>query len=182
MGRFPTCSSPVRHVNSPKRATFDLHALGTPPALILSQDQTLHQIVRLALLPYSPSKGLSVQRFQSQGSRHCHSVLLLRAGSPALAFRTASPSSAAATRHSSQVLHTQPLLRLRCYHLVDVLLSANSGQKEPLHPLKRAAANKTTLLWSHSMDRLGRSTKRHPPVPVLCFTHSTCWLRANREG
>ena len=25
-------------------ATFDLHALGTPPALILSQDQTLHQI------------------------------------------------------------------------------------------------------------------------------------------
>ena len=31
---------------SPEGATFDLHALGTPPALILSQDQTLHQIVR----------------------------------------------------------------------------------------------------------------------------------------
>ena len=28
---------------SPEGATFDLHALGTPPALILSQDQTLHQ-------------------------------------------------------------------------------------------------------------------------------------------
>ena len=28
---------------APKSATFDLHALGTPPALILSQDQTLHQ-------------------------------------------------------------------------------------------------------------------------------------------
>ena len=27
----------------PKAAPFDLHALGTPPALILSQDQTLHQ-------------------------------------------------------------------------------------------------------------------------------------------
>ena len=27
----------------PRAAPFDLHALGTPPALILSQDQTLHQ-------------------------------------------------------------------------------------------------------------------------------------------
>jgi hypothetical protein len=27
----------------PEGTTFDLHALGTPPALILSQDQTLHQ-------------------------------------------------------------------------------------------------------------------------------------------
>ena len=26
-----------------EESTFDLHALGTPPALILSQDQTLHQ-------------------------------------------------------------------------------------------------------------------------------------------
>ena len=40
---MPTCSSPVRHVTAPKRGPFDLHALGTPPALILSQDQTLHQ-------------------------------------------------------------------------------------------------------------------------------------------
>ena len=38
-----TCSSPVRHVSRPKATPFDLHALGTPPALILSQDQTLHQ-------------------------------------------------------------------------------------------------------------------------------------------
>src|SRR6185437_1788321 len=40
---FPTCSSPVRHGRPPKRLPFDLHALGTPPALFLSQDQTLHQ-------------------------------------------------------------------------------------------------------------------------------------------
>jgi hypothetical protein len=40
---LPTCSSPVRHVSAPKRTPSDLHALGTPPALILSQDQTLHQ-------------------------------------------------------------------------------------------------------------------------------------------
>ena len=29
---------------TPESAPFDLHALGTPPALILSQDQTLHHI------------------------------------------------------------------------------------------------------------------------------------------
>ena len=43
-GSFPTCSSPVRHVSHPKVTPSDLHALGTPPALILSQDQTLHQV------------------------------------------------------------------------------------------------------------------------------------------
>ena len=37
-GRLATCSSPVRHC--PERP-FDLHVLGTPPAFILSQDQTL---------------------------------------------------------------------------------------------------------------------------------------------
>jgi hypothetical protein len=34
-----------------EETTFDLHALGTPPALILSQDQTLHQNLAPARLP-----------------------------------------------------------------------------------------------------------------------------------
>ena len=33
--------SPVRHSSS-EEDSFDLHVLGTPPAFILSQDQTLH--------------------------------------------------------------------------------------------------------------------------------------------
>ena len=42
-GRSPTCYSPVCHSTcGPKPAfAFDLHVLSTPPALILSQDQTL---------------------------------------------------------------------------------------------------------------------------------------------
>ena len=42
-GRLSTCYSPVRHsTRSPKRPfSFDLHVLSTPPAFILSQDQTL---------------------------------------------------------------------------------------------------------------------------------------------
>ena len=48
-GRLPTRYSPVRHSVIPLfrpeasvvYASFDLHVLGTPPAFILSQDQTL---------------------------------------------------------------------------------------------------------------------------------------------
>jgi hypothetical protein len=42
-GRSPTCYSPVRHsLPSYEDRTYDLHVLGTPPAFILSQDQTRH--------------------------------------------------------------------------------------------------------------------------------------------
>ena len=47
MGRLPTCYSPVRHssfsggASSGGKEAFDLHVLGTPPAFVLSQDQTL---------------------------------------------------------------------------------------------------------------------------------------------
>ncbi len=42
-GRLPTCYSPVRRFTQVVAPLFslDLHVLGTPPALILSQDQTL---------------------------------------------------------------------------------------------------------------------------------------------
>ena len=42
-GRLPTCYSPVRHSTSLPKETFafDLHVLSTPPAFVLSQDQTL---------------------------------------------------------------------------------------------------------------------------------------------
>ena len=48
-GRFLTRYSPVRHCpllqldeSSFRRFSFDLHVLSTPPAFVLSQDQTLH--------------------------------------------------------------------------------------------------------------------------------------------
>jgi len=42
-GRLSTRYSPVRHFTRPANRAFscDLHVLGMPPALILSQDQTL---------------------------------------------------------------------------------------------------------------------------------------------
>ena len=54
-GRFLTRYSPVRHqVKVPKGLTpFDLHVLGTPPAFVLSQDQTLKN---LYLKPFSEPK------------------------------------------------------------------------------------------------------------------------------
>ena len=55
-GRLPTCYSPVRHfpASTPTEVfvptfTFDLHVLGTPPAFILSQDQTLRNYTKTSL-------------------------------------------------------------------------------------------------------------------------------------
>ena len=49
-GRFLTRYSPVRHCpllqldeSSFRRFSFDLHVLSTPPAFVLSQDQTLYK-------------------------------------------------------------------------------------------------------------------------------------------
>ena len=51
-GRLLTCYSPVRHCPqlqlaeaSIQRVPFDLHVLSTPPAFVLSQDQTLNKMV-----------------------------------------------------------------------------------------------------------------------------------------
>jgi hypothetical protein len=43
-GRLPTCYSPVRRSSTPEGAfPLDLHVLSTPPAFVLSQDQTLRE-------------------------------------------------------------------------------------------------------------------------------------------
>ena len=45
-GRLITRYSPVRHSHPPsklERIPFDLHVLSTPPAFVLSQNQTLHK-------------------------------------------------------------------------------------------------------------------------------------------
>ena len=58
-GRFLTRYSPVRHCplnqlseNSIIRFSFDLHVLSTPPAFVLSQDQTLYKMVSKRLSPF----------------------------------------------------------------------------------------------------------------------------------
>jgi hypothetical protein len=58
-GRSPTRYSPVCHSVTPCGVTaFDLHVLGTPPALILSQDQTL----MLDGLPHAPRPPLRTRK------------------------------------------------------------------------------------------------------------------------
>ena len=49
VGQVRTCSSAVRH-SRPEGRACDLHALGTPPALILSQDQTRQKDGEAALM------------------------------------------------------------------------------------------------------------------------------------
>src|SRR5215813_9794036 len=52
-GRLPTCYSPVRRFTQGVAPLFsrDLHVLGTPPAFVLSQDQTLQLNWRSAGVP-----------------------------------------------------------------------------------------------------------------------------------
>src|SRR5579862_5790492 len=57
------CYSPVRHSLQPcGQRTFDLHVLGTPPAFILSQDQTRHPIS----MSSSPLRGAVMHWYISQ--------------------------------------------------------------------------------------------------------------------
>ena len=60
-GRFLTRYSPVRHFpllpldeSSFSRFSFDLHVLSTPPAFVLSQDQTLNKMVFQQLSLFKP--------------------------------------------------------------------------------------------------------------------------------
>jgi hypothetical protein len=52
LGRLPTCYSPVRRSSTPEGAfPLDLHVLSTPPAFVLSQDQTLQEQVAKTASP-----------------------------------------------------------------------------------------------------------------------------------
>ena len=66
-GRLLTRYSPVRHCPqlplaeaSFHRFSFDLHVLGTPPAFVLSQDQTLNKMVLKQLFRVAPITSLSL--------------------------------------------------------------------------------------------------------------------------
>ena len=61
-GRLPTCYSPVRRSSAGSTLPLlplDLHVLGTPPAFVLSQDQTLQKI---SLIVKTMSSTLFFQR------------------------------------------------------------------------------------------------------------------------
>ena len=65
IGRLPTCYSPVRRWLQRSKlliCPLDLHVLGTPPAFVLSQDQTLQKVfdllIKIKVLFRSMSKRL----------------------------------------------------------------------------------------------------------------------------
>jgi len=69
----PTWSSAVRHSRLKRRAC-DLHALGTPPAFVLSQDQTLHCVLERRLRASPTTNGTervtcASSRFSCEGTK-----------------------------------------------------------------------------------------------------------------
>src|SRR5699024_10613857 len=61
-GRLLTCYSPVRHSSTRCKhpaSAFDLHVLSTPPAFVLSQDQTLHTKQSTPHTPHNMARAAS---------------------------------------------------------------------------------------------------------------------------
>ena len=163
---------------SPEGATFDLHALGTPPALILSQDQTLHQ--NCFACPSEKATGL------------CFTLCVRH---PRCAPLPSRPNRTPGSPDAS-VLHLRPPLRPSdTPHgppgSLPILPSTRRAWpgNQPVKVLRchqRAGQKKTALFWAGSAwprtrlrlgsDRLRRSTKRHPPVtrPRTSARVSTC--------
>ena len=71
-GRSPTCYSPVRHSSTHHQRwwafPFDLHVLSTPPAFVLSQDQTLQK---------NKQKTITGKKQRNQQNNNKHQQLLI---------------------------------------------------------------------------------------------------------
>src|SRR5436853_5110208 len=75
-GTLPTCYSPVRRFTREPKPLFslDLHVLGTPPAFVLSQDQTLQLILEwsLEMQIHRPNNQIDRQiRLRKKYAVHC---------------------------------------------------------------------------------------------------------------
>lgn len=112
---MPTRSSPVRHVGAPKSTPFDLHALGTPPALILSQDQTLHQLSLLYSSTHTPTAQHRPRLRDAHTSQlphvRCTRVALSCSGPPRSTVSSSTPcprSARANTGFAPSSAHSSP--------------------------------------------------------------------------
>ena len=76
LGRLPTCYSPVRRSSTPEGAfPLDLHVLSTPPAFVLSQDQTLQQkpLKNIPAKKLLPKESTSIHRCRQEPNNwHWH--------------------------------------------------------------------------------------------------------------
>ncbi len=101
-GWSPTCYSPVCHSRlNCSRLPCDLHVLGTPPAFILSQDQTLHRFTVSCSWPQGLALDFPI------------TLQLLRSlqGSP---VHLRGPGSSSPDRQRDQQILSQPLAREAC--------------------------------------------------------------------
>ncbi len=82
LGKLLTCYAPVRRFTHLPKEVFslDLHVLGTPPAFVLSQDQTLHMIVLLRRVGWFPNPillfGTLTRRSRNHSGLHVRKIAL----------------------------------------------------------------------------------------------------------
>ena len=126
-GRLLTCYAPVRHWTAAEAPIpFDLHVLSAPPAFVLSQDQTLHELNSSFERTRLCSFGIFTFTSRYYSGREGRVAFgLLRHGAPVLALpktrvvnfsRTADPLSFASGQFhpaAASVLQSITLDRLR---------------------------------------------------------------------
>jgi hypothetical protein len=160
-GRSLTCYSPVRRSSTPEEAfPLDLHVLSTPPAFVLSQDQTLHQ---------KNGKPNPSKTHNQKGHAHCikgtpttttTQAAMARGKTNALAFKhpvefsknkhtpTTPPHQAAAPQGLKQTLPDQ-------------LSGASIGPIQPTGPHTHAAPE---------VRSLEEALQNRPPAPPITWS------------
>ena len=133
-GRLLTCYSPVRRSSTPEGAfPLDLHVLSTPPAFVLSQDQTLHrkQPLRTENNPSQKTK------LANNRQNHCQ------------------PKK---TKHHNQKTDQGIYKLIR--RLNDTLLSSQKSDAHVLHPVEGIRCERGMVRLAAGTARIGESCER----------------------
>ncbi len=128
-GDNPRVTHPSATPSGRNQRTFDLHVLGTPPAFILSQDQTRHSIVRAILAKLALSFSLKLTE-------------------------TASTNSCCSVFHSSVVKVPRSMKNMPRFQRIEIRLRETH---EHYSPQKGDEALRDALLENHARGLLTRS-------------------------
>ena len=147
--RLPCAISPKQH------GAFDLHVLRTPPAFVLSQDQTLHLLYCLLRRALLPQRGSTQLRWLLTASHFIPSKNNIQADPPLPRLSARQQARFYAKPIFCQVFFTEFYFFLRC-----------TAATEPSRAHSTAPAQERFL---HAPARLTRVLLRPPPIFVKPF-------------
>jgi hypothetical protein len=182
--RLSTCYSPVRHsrrAEAPR--AFDLHVLRTPPALVLSQDQTRHPSSLHAHTRTHLRVARARERVCSCAWIKSASYSFVRSRLKDYVFGFRSPARVSTTRTrrslSPSLLLFLTLQLSRCCHLARKRLMFASRCRHVAHLASIAAASDCSTRFAL---RQGLAPLAAPSHPLACRPLGRAPLRFTRLG